>query len=60
MLDGCFHAAGSAIAVPKGREAALDILDPILEELKSNGSVRRIFDLHGMELATVAPLGSRS
>jgi polar amino acid transport system substrate-binding protein len=60
MLDGCFHAAGTAIAVPKGREAALEILNPILEELKSDGSVRRIFDRHGMELATVAPSGSRS
>jgi polar amino acid transport system substrate-binding protein len=60
LLDGCFHAAGTAVAVPKGNKAALEVFTAMLEDLKADGSVRRILDDHGMELATVAPPGSRS
>lgn len=60
MLDGHFHAAGTAVAVPKGHVEALEIFSSIIEDLKSNGAIRRIFDAHGMEAATVAPVGSRS
>lgn len=60
MLDGHFHAAGTAVAVPKGSTAALEVFSRIIEELKSEGAVRKIFDQHGMESATVAPAGSQS
>jgi polar amino acid transport system substrate-binding protein len=60
MLDGHFHAAGTAVAVPKGNADALEVFSRLIEDLKSDGTVRRIFDAHGMETATVAPAGSRS
>ena len=60
MLDGHFHAAGTAVAVPKGHIEALEIFSRIIEDLKCDGTVRRIFDAHGMGAATVAPAGSRS
>jgi polar amino acid transport system substrate-binding protein len=60
ILDGHFHAAGTAIAVPKGNTAALEVFSRIVEELKSDGTVRKILDMHGMENATVAPAGSQS
>ncbi|WP_445502568.1 transporter substrate-binding domain-containing protein [Microvirga sp. G4-2] len=59
MLDGHFHAAGTAVAVPKGRPEALKVFSRIIEDLKSDGTIRKIFDAHGMETATVAPVGSR-
>jgi polar amino acid transport system substrate-binding protein len=60
MLDGHFHAAGTAVAVPKGHTDALEVFSSIIEDLKGDGTVRTIFDAHGMETATVAPPGSRS
>lgn len=60
MLDGHFHAAGTAVAVPKGRPEALEVFSAIIEDLKEDGTIRRIFDAHGMQSATVAPAGSRS
>jgi polar amino acid transport system substrate-binding protein len=60
MLAGHFHAAGTAVAVPKGHAEALEVFSSIIEDLKSDGTVRKIFDAHGMESATVAPVGSRS
>jgi polar amino acid transport system substrate-binding protein len=60
MLDGHFHAAGTAVAVPKGHTEALEAFIRLVEDLKSDGTVRKIFDAHGIETATVAPAGSRS
>ncbi len=60
MLDGHFHAAGTAVAVPKGRTEALEIISDMIEDLKNDGTVRQVFDVHGMETATAAPAGSRS
>jgi polar amino acid transport system substrate-binding protein len=60
ILDGHFHAAGTAVAVPLGHADALTVFSAILEELKADGTVRQIFDSHGMTTATVAPAGSRS
>jgi polar amino acid transport system substrate-binding protein len=60
ILDGHFHAAGTAVAVPRGHTGALEVFSRIIEDLKSDGTVRRVFDAHGMETATVAPAGSRS
>jgi polar amino acid transport system substrate-binding protein len=60
ILDGHFHAAGTAVAVPKGHAEALEVFSSIIEDLKSDGTIRKIFDAHGMEAAAVAPVGSRS
>jgi polar amino acid transport system substrate-binding protein len=60
ILDGHFHAAGTAVAVPKGHTDALEVFSCLIEDLKNDGTVRRVFDAHGMETATVAPAGSRS
>jgi polar amino acid transport system substrate-binding protein len=60
MLDGHFHAAGTAVAVPKGQTEALEVFSGMIEDLKGDGTVREVFDAHGMENATVAPAGSRS
>lgn len=58
VLDGHFHAAGVAPAVPKGRPAALAYVSRFIEEAKVDGAVRRILDRHGIKGA-VAPPGSR-
>ena len=60
VLDGNFLAAGTALAVPKGRKQSLDVFTAILEDVKADGTVRKIFDKHGMTNSTVAPTGSRS
>ena len=60
ILEGNFLAAGTALAVPKDRTEALDVFTAILEEVKADGTVRKIFDKHGMTHSTVAPAGSRS
>lgn len=60
ILDGAFHAAGTAIAVPKGRPASLAYATDFIESAKADGTVRRAFDRYGMESAAVAPPESRS
>lgn len=58
VLDGHFHAASVAPAVPRGKPAALAYVSAFIEEAKANGTVRRILDQHGIKGA-VAPPGSR-
>ncbi len=58
VLDGHFHAAGTAPAVPKGRAAALAYVTDFIERAKADGTVRRVLDAHGIKGA-VAPPGSR-
>lgn len=60
ILDGHFLALATALAVPKGHAVALEVFSKLLEELKADGTVRRIFDRHGMTSSTVAPAGSIS
>lgn len=60
ILDEHFFALGTALAVPKGNKAALDVFSALLEDLKADGTVRAIFDRHGMTATTVAPAGSYS
>jgi polar amino acid transport system substrate-binding protein len=60
ILDGHFLALGTAVAVPKGNAVALDVFSGLLEELKADGTVRKIFDKYGMTGTTVAPAGYRS
>lgn len=58
ILDGNFHTAGTAVAVPPGRERSAEIIGAHLEAAKADGTVRAIFDRHRLA-APVAPLGSR-
>ena len=60
ILDGAFHSAGTAIAVHKGKAAALAYANEFIEEAKADGTVRRAFDRHGMESAAVAPPRSQT
>ena len=57
ILDGHFWAAGTAIAVPKGRPAALVAASAFIEDAKANGTVQAAFDRAGLAGATVAPPG---
>ena len=60
ILDRYFLALGTAVAVPRGNVVALEIFSRLLEELKEDGTVRKIFDKYGMTGTTVAPPGFRS
>ena len=60
ILPGYFHAAGTAIAVPLGRPAALVFASAFIEGAKSDGTVRRALDASGMTQADVAPAGCMS
>jgi polar amino acid transport system substrate-binding protein len=55
ILEGHFHAAGTAVAVPKGKPAALAYASRFIEEAKSDGTVRRALDNAGLKNAPVAP-----
>ena len=55
VLDGYFHAAGTAVAVPKGRPAALAYVHRFIEEGKTDGTVRRALDGAGFADLAVAP-----
>ena len=55
VLSGHFQQTGIAVAVPKGRPAALKIASDLLEEAKKSGLVRRALDAAGFRDAEVAP-----
>ena len=55
ILDGYFHAAGTAVVVPKNRPAALAYVTEFIEEAKFSGIVRRALDGAGLRGAPVAP-----
>ncbi|MBI3375860.1 MAG: transporter substrate-binding domain-containing protein [Betaproteobacteria bacterium] len=59
ILDGHFHATGTAVAVPKNHPAALAYVSQFIEEAKSSGIVRRAFDGAGMRSAPVAPSSTK-
>ncbi|WP_198369124.1 transporter substrate-binding domain-containing protein [Roseomonas rosulenta] len=58
ILDGHFHALGTAIIVPPGRPEALAAASAWMERAKADGTVRRALDAAGIDGA-VAPAGSR-
>jgi polar amino acid transport system substrate-binding protein len=58
LLEGRFHAAGVAVAVPMGRPAALSLVSDFIETAKASGSVRRALDAAGLKYAVVAPPGA--
>jgi polar amino acid transport system substrate-binding protein len=54
VLSGNFQQTGVAVAVPKGRPAALKIATQLLEDAKKSGLVRRALDAAGFADAEVA------
>jgi polar amino acid transport system substrate-binding protein len=55
MLEGRFHAAGVAGAVPRNRPAALKLLSAFIEQAKASGTVQQALDAAGLKYALVAP-----
>ena len=55
VLAGHFQQTGIAVAVPKGRPAALKLATQLLENAKKSGLVRRALDVAGFKDAEVAP-----
>jgi polar amino acid transport system substrate-binding protein len=55
ILEEAFHRVGIAIAVPKGRPAALAYASAFMQAAKASGSVRRALDRAGMTGEAVAP-----
>jgi polar amino acid transport system substrate-binding protein len=60
VLAEHFWAVGTAVAVPKGKSAALAYVSEFIEQAKADGTVKRAFEANGLKNATVAPAGSRS
>lgn len=56
LLGGHFHATGAAVAVPKGKPAALAYATAFIEQAKANGLVRKALDDAGIR-GPVAPAG---
>ncbi len=54
IVSGSFQQTLIAVAVPKGRPAALAYVGAWLEEAKASGSVRRVFDANGQTEDAVA------
>jgi len=59
VLDGAFLNSYVAIAVPKGKPAALAYASVFVDAAIALGSVRRALDRIGMQTSTVAPAGTR-
>lgn len=57
ILDGGFLNTTVAVAVPKGKPAALAYASTFIEEAKASGLVRRALDDLGLKTSTVAPAG---
>lgn len=59
ILDGAFLNSTTAVAVPKGKPAALAYVAAFVEDAKASGLVRRSLDSAGLKNAVVAPAGMR-
>jgi polar amino acid transport system substrate-binding protein len=55
VLAGGFQKTGIAVAIPKGRPAALKLVTGLMEDAKKSGVVRRALDAAGFKDAEVAP-----
>jgi polar amino acid transport system substrate-binding protein len=60
VMDGHFHATGTAPALAKGKPAALAYVSEFIEAAKADGTVRRAFEAAGLDVSGIAPAGSRS
>ncbi|WP_341894849.1 transporter substrate-binding domain-containing protein [Ferrovibrio terrae] len=59
VLDGGFLNTMTAVAVPRGRAAALVYASTVIEEQKANGGVRKSLDAMGLTSSVVAPAGAK-
>ena len=59
VLDGGFLNSSTAIAVPKGKSAALGYVSQFIEEAKASGLVRKAFDDVNLKNSQVAPAGMK-
>jgi polar amino acid transport system substrate-binding protein len=59
VLDGAYLNSYVAVAVPKGKPAALAFASAFIDEAIASGAVRRSLDAIGMKDSVVAPLGTR-
>ena len=59
ILDGGILNSTTAIAVPKGKPAALAYVSVFIEEAKASGLVRRAFDDVGLKNSQIAPPGMK-
>ncbi len=59
ILEGHYHALGTAVVVPRGRPAAQAWASAFIESAKQDGTVRRALDAMGIT-GPVAPSGSRT
>jgi polar amino acid transport system substrate-binding protein len=57
VLPGAYMSSFVAVAVPKGKSAALTYVSAFAEEAKASGAVRRSLDSVGMQDSVVAPPG---
>ena len=59
VLDGGFLNSSTAVAVPKGKPAALAYVTQFVEEAKASGLVRKAFDDANLKNSQVAPAGMK-
>jgi polar amino acid transport system substrate-binding protein len=59
VLDGGYLDSYVAVAVPKGRPAALAYASAFVEEAKASGLVRRILDSFGRQTSVIPPAGTK-
>ncbi len=59
VLDGGFLNSSTAVAVPKGKPAALAYVSQFVEEAKASGLVRKAFDDANLKTSQVAPAGMK-
>jgi polar amino acid transport system substrate-binding protein len=59
VLDGAYLNSYVAVAVPKGRPAALAYVSAFVEEAKASGFVRRTLDSFGMQTSVIPPAGTK-
>jgi polar amino acid transport system substrate-binding protein len=59
VLDDGYLNSYVAVAVPKGRPAALAYASAFVEEAKASGLVRRALDSFGMQTSVIPPAGTR-
>lgn len=57
VLPGAYMSSFVAVAVPKGKPAALAYVGTFAEDMKASGAVRRSLDSVGMTASVVAPPG---
>ncbi|HTW83871.1 MAG TPA: transporter substrate-binding domain-containing protein [Candidatus Sulfotelmatobacter sp.] len=55
VLPGAFQQTKTAVAVPLDHPAALAYVSAFLAQAKTDGTLRRLFDAHGLQAIAIAP-----